>query len=260
MSGGLYPQILAQSKEVFMSFLPDNYDLPQTGSSGLFMKLEKGDNKVRILAPPLLGYSYWDTKDVRHRIRRQINNPYDMRQKDQFGKQRIKHFWALKVWDFGESAIRILEITQANIQKQIMAYNNDSDWGDPSKYNLKIIKTGEGTDTEYKVIASPSNALPPEAEAAMESTKMFLEALFFNCNPIDADWQVEGRNKIYEWLGALFNEAHIRGVECPPCDLDNWKLSECLTYYENVLELVSKAEPAKLEPVAAASSAEEIPF
>ena len=231
-----------------MSFLPDNYDLPASSSDkgGLFMKLSDGDNKIRILCPPLLGFVYWDTKDTARRIRRLIQ-PYDMRKQGKFGKEKIKHFWALQVWDFNTSSMRILEVTQASIQEQIIAYNRDPDWGDPQNYNLKIVKTGEKTDTKYNVLAAPSNALPTEAQAALEQTPFNLNALYFNCNPTDPDWQVEGRNKIYEWLGALFNEAHLRGVECPPCDLDNWKLSECLTYYENVLELVSKAEPAKIE-------------
>jgi len=249
-----------------MSFLPANYEPPQSsGDNGLFMKLQDGDNKVRILQPPLIGYMYWGTDEKPYRIRKYINRPYNMRLNGKFGPERVKHFWALMVWDYDAQAVRILEIQQAVIQEQITKLNADSDWGDPTNYNLKIVKTGQRTDTKYSVIPSPSATVPPEAIASLNETPINLNALYFGGKPNtpDIEWKTEARKKLYEWIGQLYEEATKRGVIATQMDFNAAELHECLTYYENLLEEVSKTPTVAIAastPVVATASTEEFGF
>ena len=247
-----------------MSFLPANYEPPQSsGDNGLFMKLQDGDNKVRILQPPLIGYMYWGIDEKPYRIRKYINRPYNMRLQGKFGPERVKHFWALMVWDYDAQAVRILEIQQAVIQDQIIKLNSDSDWGDPTSYNLKIVKTGQRTETKYSVFPTPKTSVPPEAIASLNEKPINLNALYFSGKPNDPDWKTEARNKVYEWIGQLYDEATKRGVTATEMDFNSASLSECLTYYENLLEDVSKAPTvaiAATTPVVATASGEEVPF
>ena len=54
----------------------------------------------------------------------------------------------------GKFQVRILGIGQM-VFKQIAALANDEEYGDPTKYDLRITKTGQGLKTEYVVHASP---------------------------------------------------------------------------------------------------------
>src|SRR4051794_4315927 len=115
-------------------FLPTDYKRPETPSA--YMKLEDGQNKLRIMSAPLLGWLYWnnDNKPVRLRMdQKPTGRPADMRDDDKF-----KHFWALIVWNYKESRLQILELTQASIQGPIEDLAANSDWGDPRDYDLTI--------------------------------------------------------------------------------------------------------------------------
>lgn len=223
-----------------MSFLPNDYTPPTTSDTGLFMKLSEGENKIRILRPPLLGFIYWGNDDKPYRIRKRIERPYNMRSEGKFGAERVKHFWALLVWDYSTSTVRILEIQQKVIQEQIIELNNDPDWGDPTTYNLKIVKTGQRKDTKYTVIPSPSANIPNNALDSLAETPIDLNAFYFSGKPNDPNWKTDARAKVYERIGTLYSEAPLRGINPEQMDFDNASLSECLTYYENLLEEISK--------------------
>jgi len=251
-------------------FLPTNYDLPASSSdNNLFMKLADGDNKIRILQPPLRGFLYWGVDDKPYRLKKQINRPYNMRSHGKFGPERVKHFWALLVWDYTTEAVRILEVSQVTIQEQIIKLNNDADWGNPTGYNLKIMKTtekkGNRDEVKYLVIPSPNANVPPGAIASLNETPINLNALYFGGKPNtpDTEWKTEARNKVYEWIGQLYEEATKRGVIAAQMDFNAAELHECLTYYEDLLEQVSKAPTvviAASTPVVASASGEEMPF
>lgn len=250
-----------------MSFFPENYELPSTGGdTGLYMKIQDGENKIRIMDKPLLGFVYWSEDNTPRRIRRRINNPYNMRSNGKFGPERLRHFWSLIVWDYINQSVRILEITQATVQQQIMSLVNDTDWGDPTGYNLKILKQGEKTDTTYTVIPSPSATIPPQAIASLEETPINLNALYFNGKPNDPNWKEEARSTVYKWIGDLYAEAPKRGIDAQAMDFDNASLSDCLAFYENLLEEISKTpvmvntNTAPSSPSTVAASADEIPF
>ena len=42
------------------TFLPETYELPQ--SAGGYMKLQQGENKLRILSKPIIGWLDWKDK------------------------------------------------------------------------------------------------------------------------------------------------------------------------------------------------------
>lgn len=262
-----------------MPFLPANYVPVETPSNGgLFMKLQEGENKIRIIAPPLTGYVYWGVDDKPYRLRNFIDRPYNMREEGQYGPEKVKHFWALTVWDYGTQSVRVLEITQSVIREQIMKLDADVDWGDPRNYNLKIVKTvkninAQRKEVKYSVIPSPSANVPEMAIASLNENPIDLNALYFGGKPNDQNWKIEARNVIYKWIGELYNEAAIRNVQCESVNFDALQLSQCLDYYESLLETVSKTPVTSTSsastidlkklaqsPATVAASADEIPF
>lgn len=162
------------------NFLPDTYDVPKTASG--YMKLQKGENKFRIMSKPIVGWEDWteDKKPVRFRINEKPAKSINPQKK-------IKHFWAFVVWDYADSKIKILQITQSTIQAAIQALSKDEDWGSPFAYDIKVIRTGDGMETEYATNPVPHKEIPPEAREAFMKTPVNLEALFVNEDPFDTN-------------------------------------------------------------------------
>lgn len=164
-----------------MSFLPENYDIPD--SSGGYMKFKEGENRFRVLASPIVGWEYWvsDADGKRKPLRKRMNNPFTTAEVED--PEEIKHFWAMPVYNYADKQIVILEITQKGIQKKIKAYANDEDWGSPIGYDLVVTKSGEGLNTEYEVIAKPAKPVEKEITEAFMDMQINLEALYDGADP-----------------------------------------------------------------------------
>jgi len=64
------------------------------------------------------------------------------------------------------------------IYKAVKAYNNDEEWGDPTKYDLTITRTEE-KGNYYTVTASPNKSdITEEEKKAVEEANIDLEKLF----------------------------------------------------------------------------------
>jgi len=164
-------------------FLPEAYQAPRTG--GQYMKIQKGENKIRILSKPILGWEDWtiDKKPVRFE--------YDKKPQAPIASDKpIKHFWAMIVWNYAEEKIQILQITQSGIRKGIESLCNDSDWGVPYFYDIKIIKTGgeDPKSIKYQVNPLPHKPIAPHIEQAFKDSPCYLEALFANEDPFSSHW------------------------------------------------------------------------
>lgn len=156
-------------------FLPNDYEAPQGASA--YMKLQKGDNKFRILSKPIIGWLDWkDKKPFRFPIKNKPDKPMEQ------GKS-IKHFWAFVVFDYNDQSVKILEITQATIQKTISDLSKDEEWGAPFEYDIKVNRKGEDLNTEYTVTPSPKKTLSDEIKKAALEKPCYLEALFTGGDP-----------------------------------------------------------------------------
>jgi hypothetical protein len=163
-----------------MSFLPDSYEAPKSGGS--YMKLQDGENKIRILSKPIIGWLDWeDRKPKRFRMDKKPLAPVDP-------MKAIKHFWAFIVWNYTTEQIEVMEITQRGIQKAIQALSVDEDWKEPFHYDLKITRKGEGLDTEYFVNPSPHKPVGSYVEDMFHEKRCYLDALFDGADPFDSKW------------------------------------------------------------------------
>lgn len=171
-------------------FLPKNYKVPKSPSN--YMKLEKGENRFRVLSDTITGYEYWneDKKPVRlHEYPDRL--PSDIQMKDEVPTS-IKHFWAMVVWNYNadvdkdgnpKGKVQILEITPKTIQTPITTLSGNKKWGHPKKYDIVIEATGDGLEREYSVTPEPHSDVPPEAVEAYETKIINLEALFDGKDP-----------------------------------------------------------------------------
>jgi hypothetical protein len=147
------------------------------------MKLQEGENKIRILSKPVIGWEDWqEKKPVRYKMDSRPLKPFDP-------NKPIKHFWSFIVWNYAEEQIQILHLTQSTIRNCIEALCKDSDWGPPYFYDIKIIKKGEGKETEYMVNPLPHKPLSAQIQTAFIERPCNLEAIFISADPFSKEWK-----------------------------------------------------------------------
>jgi len=163
-----------------MQFLPQDYEAPRSGGS--YMKIQQGENKIRILTQPILGWEEWnkEKKPVRYRFDQKPDKALD-------SKNPPRHFWAFVVWNYQEEQIQILEVTQAGIRKGIECLTKDADWGAPFFYDIKIFKEGEEMKTKYTVNPLPHKPVASHIIDAFHEKPCKLDAMFDNDDPF-AEW------------------------------------------------------------------------
>jgi hypothetical protein len=172
-------------------FLPQDYEAP--AGSANYMKMKDGENKVRILSKPIIGWLDWkEKKPYRFRMNAKPEKP--------MGDKPIKHFWAFLVWNYEAETVQILEITQASIQKAIQDYSKNDEWGAPFFYDIKIIRKGKDLDTEYSIMPSPKKDLADEIKKAALEKPAYLDALFDGADP----WVVNGKTTEYAFQSLPF--------------------------------------------------------
>jgi hypothetical protein len=170
------------------NFLPKDYEVPAGKSN--YMRFEIGENKFRILSSPILGYEGWNTdKDgSRKPIRHRVDEEFPIDEVDD--PEQVKHFWAMPVWNYGAKMVQILEITQKGIQRTLRALAKDPEWGSPLGYDISIVRTGEGLNTEYETIPSPPKLVDKKIKEAYELRKINLEALYDGEDPFVEEFDV----------------------------------------------------------------------
>ena len=162
-----------------MNFLPQDYKSPTPSTS--YTKLLDGENRLRILSRPVVGWEDWlDKKPVRFRFKEKPAHPFDP-------SKPAKHFWSMIVWNYRTEQIEILHLTQTSIRQSIEALCHDKDWGAPFHYDIKITRKGEGMDTEYVVNPIPHKAIHPMIQEKFEDKPCYLEALFDGLDPFNME-------------------------------------------------------------------------
>ncbi|WP_430811297.1 MULTISPECIES: hypothetical protein [unclassified Carboxylicivirga] len=181
------------------SFLPEAYQVPD--KTRQFMKLTPGDNVIRVLSAPMLGYVVFTedkkphrrhieegdfTTDALREVRAKRNEDGDF--------EGSKHFWIMLVWDYASKAPKILEITQISVLKPLYALAEDEDWGDLRDFDINIHRTGTGkNDTEFAVTPKPHKPLQADIEDVIQQLE---EKQLLDLNAI---WRGEYPFEIYNW-------------------------------------------------------------
>jgi len=171
-----------------MSFAKNIKRSPSGGSSDNYVRLVQGENKFRIIGSTedkptpgfISGMVGWGNNEEGKRkpTRYEIGTPAPMS-----FDEKPKEFFAMIVWSYAESKLMILEIAQAGLKDKIIELSEDADWGDPRKYDVSIVRNGEGLDTSYVMTPKPMKPRSQEINDAVSSMKINLLALFEGGDP-----------------------------------------------------------------------------
>lgn len=167
-------------------FLDATYTVPKGNSD--YMKIEQGDNTFRILGKPLIGWSYWNAttnKPVRIAGVEQPIVDKTLIKPDLQGKQNLKHFWAMLVWNYKLNQIQIFETTTGTIQTAIQSLSNNPKWGSPFNFDITINKTGQKLETKYTIMPEPPTPISEEIKAAARAKPCVIGKLLTGENPFE---------------------------------------------------------------------------
>ena len=143
---------------IYINTIPDKFE-PQSAQSN-YLRLIPGSHRIRILSSAIAGWVFWeDTPDGGRKPTRlplEENPPVEQ-------AETVKKFLAFPVWNYEFSRVQIWEVTQATIQRELKAYEKDSEWGNLMDYDLSIERTGnDKNNTKYRVSPKPKSELSEE--------------------------------------------------------------------------------------------------
>ena len=175
-----------------MAFLPSNIKAPTEGGggSGNYMRFGQGKNTFRIIGSsddkPTPGFIHgtigWTTDEEGKR--KPIRWPQDADAPMKF-EDKPRNFYAFVVYNYDEQKVQILELTQTKLQAELLQLANDEDWGDCRKYDITVVRNGEGLETTYSMNPKPIKKMDEDIKAICkaELKRINLPALFEGEDP-----------------------------------------------------------------------------
>ena len=159
-------------------------------SGGNYMKLQAGANQFRIVGSGddkpnpgfIQGMLGWANNDDGSR------RPFRWRVDDVPPRnfdEKPKEFIAMLVWNYKESRIQVLELTQEGLKRELFTLAEDEEWGDPRKYDISITKSGEKLETTYALTPKPHKKRADEINEAVKNLKVNLAALYSGGDPFE---------------------------------------------------------------------------
>ncbi len=146
-----------------MAFTDPNYKLETPKSTNYLKFNEVGKHTFRFMGDIEAYNRYW--KDSRpYRYNSDSELPKDIDINDMSGKPKKEHVWtvvAIKKTG-SEKEIGILTISQKSIQKQLMSFYDDPDYGDFPAYDIVIENFGKNVKPQYQAIAKPPKDVTEE--------------------------------------------------------------------------------------------------
>ncbi len=152
-------------------FLSAGYEAPSGDSR--YMKLQDGENRIRVLGPAFEGAELWVNGKPLRRKTTDDFTPQELRDADinkmTNAKSTPKPILAFPVYNYEEGLVQILQISQVTILRELQKLFVDEDWGDPQEYALVINRGKTGQRVSYTVTPKPKQALKAEVEEAWKA-------------------------------------------------------------------------------------------
>jgi hypothetical protein len=142
----------------------DGDDSGTGGAKTEFMRLDQGENTVRIMGNPIQFYIHWvDTSEGTRKVNSPIASPELVRRLEEEGWKRRPR-WLVKVLDRKDENFKLLEIGP-QIYSGIKALFNHRKWGKVTAYDITIERGPKGSQPLYRVTPDPKEPLEERFKA-----------------------------------------------------------------------------------------------
>lgn len=135
------------------------------GGKSDFMRLDEGENTVRIMGNPVQFYIHWivGSDGKKGKINSPANNPELVSRLEDSGfKRQVR--WLIKVLDRSDDTFRLLEVGP-QIYNGIRSLYNNKRWGKVTQYDITINKGPSGQQPLYSVTPNPKESLSSDFKA-----------------------------------------------------------------------------------------------
>ena len=138
-----------------------------TGKSD-FMKLEEGENTVRIMSNPIQFYIHWcnGPDGSKRKFNSPVDDPAMIRRLEDSGFKRTAR-WFIKVLDRRDNQFKALEIGPQVFNGIKSLYTNKR-WGKVTGYDITITRAPKGTQPLYSVTPNPHEPLPGDLKSKFQ--------------------------------------------------------------------------------------------
>lgn len=161
-------------------------------------KLDQGETKIRILTDPIFYWEYWE--DVSEGDEPVFNDNGEIKRTPVRFADDMKpdnpeaeYFMSVYIWNYSKKKTFILSIKQKGVLKTIDKFEDDEDFGEMTKYDLKITKKGEGKQSAYTILPMPPKPLSEEVRQALNNEPINLNAMIICKDPWDLSVNVGTR-------------------------------------------------------------------
>ena len=139
-----------------------------SSSKSDFMRLEEGENTVRIMGNPIQFYIHWchGPDNSKRKFNSPVDDPSMVRRLEDSGFKRTAR-WFIKVLDRRDNEFKALEIGP-QIYNGIKSLYNNQRWGKVTAYDITITKAPKGTQPLYSVTPNPKEALPSDLKSKFQ--------------------------------------------------------------------------------------------
>lgn len=145
-----------------------------SGDNADYLRLDEGENIVRIFTSPYKFYQHWLNDPVtgkKRRVRCAVENcPLCQR-----GEKTQMRF-LIGVLSRKDNKPKILEIG-SQIFNQIITLKKSKNWGDPKSYDMNVVRNAEGSQPLYSVVP---DAKTPFTDEEKQIVKAFMDRVDLN--------------------------------------------------------------------------------
>ena len=152
-------------------------DVSAGNTKSIFMRMEEGENVVRVMGNPIQFYVHWVTlpDNSKRKIVSPIESPELVQRLEDSGFRRQTK-WLIKVLDRNDNTFKVMEVG-SQIYNGIRALYNNKKWGKVTSYDLSINRGPKGSQPLYNVTPNPKENLGTEYK---EQFKKFSTELDMN--------------------------------------------------------------------------------
>jgi|SRR6478609_1133694 len=156
-------------------FIPED---AMSGGDGKFLNIkDEAENTIRIISKPVIGWVNWEEDEDEKRIPKRYPIDEEPEATDEENKPR-KFIAVVCVDRMDDDKIKVCEITQQGIIKQLSALADNPKWGQPFSYDIAITRKGEGKKSRYTVTPEPKSPLPKNVIKDINKCEVCLENYF----------------------------------------------------------------------------------
>jgi hypothetical protein len=148
-------------------------------SASLFMKLDEGDNTVRILSNPIQYYETWvtDANGKKRSFNTPTESPELVRKLEDAGFKRTTK-WMFKVLDRSDNKLKIMKVG-SQIMKGVTTLYENKKWGPLHKYDITIRRGRPNDKPLYTVVPEPVEPLDKSFKAQFDDFNERIDVMKF---------------------------------------------------------------------------------